>query len=160
VKAAAVVDAEVVELNRVRRSQPRRHLRFTMKTANKLFARRARRFLSNQFDGRGSRQKAVLSQPDLAHASRSPSGNESIAADGEGTVQQLFRDPRDRPGGEENGALEDRLELSDVSGPRVGLEPVQGLRRHAVDLFAELSRMLSDEVVHKGRNILPAILER
>ena len=66
-------------------------------------------------------------------------------------------DLQDWPARDENGALEDRLAaLECFQATHRSRAGVMDSGRHAVHLLAELSCMLSDEVVDEGRNILRA----
>ena len=93
IEAAAVVDAEVVELHGVRRPQAGGHLRLALEAADELLARRARlHVVTNQLHRRGPREEPVLAEPDLAHPARSQRRHETIAADREPLVEQLLVD--------------------------------------------------------------------
>ena len=161
VEAAAVVDAEVVELHRMRRAQTGGDLRFALEAAHQLFARRAgRRFLSNQLHRRGTGQEPVLGQPDFAHAAGAQGRDQAVAADCERSSSNSSSISSTGALRDENRALEHARQLANVARPRIRFEPSHRLRGHAVHLFADLSRVFPHEVINESRNILAPVLER
>jgi hypothetical protein len=68
VEAAAVVHAEVVELDGVRRAEPGRDLCLPLKPSYELLVRRARGgVVPDEFHRGWAREQAVSRQPDFAH---------------------------------------------------------------------------------------------
>ena len=61
-------------------------------------------------------------EPDLAHPTRAKRRDQAIAAHGQGFVQLLLVDLEHGALAEEDRAFQHRSQLTDVSGPRVGLE--------------------------------------
>ena len=63
-------------------------------------------------------------------------------------------------GREDDGALQDVLQLADVPGPSIGDEAPHGLRAHAVDPLADAGGELVDQEPHEQRDVLGAVAER
>ena len=63
-------------------------------------------------------------------------------------------------GREDDGALQDVLQLADVPGPSIGDEASHGLPAHSVDPLADASGELVDQEPHEQRDVLGAVAER
>ena len=63
-------------------------------------------------------------------------------------------------GREDDGALQDVLQLADVPGPSIGDEAPHGLPAHSVDPLADASGELVDQEPHEQRDVLGAVAER
>src|SRR5262245_37389180 len=62
--------------------------------------------------------------------------------------------------GEDHGALDAVLELSQIAGPRIALHQVEGLRREPLDLLVHLGFRLAKKVVGENGNVLRALSQR
>src|SRR4051794_41280663 len=62
-------------------------------------------------------------------------------------------------GREDDGTLQDVLQLADVPGPSIGDEAPHGLRAHPVDPLADASGELVDKEPHEQRDVLGAVAE-
>ena len=99
-------------------------------------------------------------EPDFTHSSGSQPRNQPVTADRTCVVQQFFVDLEHRAFGDEDRALENGLQLPNVSGPVVAAQPPHRLRRRAFDRLPKLPGVPADEVFDERRDVLSPIFER